>query len=126
MKPSAERVSGIGTVTTSEAGNIAIELVVLGILMPMLVVGFGLNLLSAQRSALAAQQLAREAVRMSATGMWNGKTSEFLRGAIADELGIDSSDVSIEVVQDQRSSLTVATSTARVNGRVERARMVVQ
>jgi len=126
MKPSGEKVSGIGSAGASEAGNIAIELVVLGILLPTLLVGFALNLLSAQRSALAAQQLAREAVRMSAIGMWNGKTSELLRGAIADDLGIDSSDVSIEVVQDQRSSLTVATSTARVNGRVERARMVVQ
>lgn len=126
MKSSGDKPFGGGSALASDAGNVAIELVVLGILLPTMVVGFALNLLSVQRSSLAAQQLAREAVRISAIGRWTGKASELLRNSTADELGVETDRVSIEVVQAQNAEVIVATATATVNGRVEQARMVVQ
>lgn len=110
----------------TDAGSVAIELLVLGILIPALITSFGLNALLIQRHSLAAQQLAREAVRLSALGRLDERSEQALVEQEATELGLADNDVSLTVTAAIRRLGRICEVTATVAGRIEKARMVAQ
>jgi hypothetical protein len=107
----------------SDTGSIALEFLIFGLLAPVLVVGGVLSLASAQRSQIAAQQLAREYVRSQALGE-DPNIAQAMRQSVAEGLGIDSAQVQVsaQLIGDSN----VVEARASVGQAVETARMRVQ
>jgi hypothetical protein len=124
---SNERTSKRGTAPATspvtDYGSVALEFLICGLLAPTLVVGGVLTLASAQRSQIAAQQLAREYVRSQALGL-GSQEEQAMRESVADGLRLDLDSVELSSRLLEQGSVVEAT--ARVGAAVETARMRVQ
>jgi len=107
-----------------ETGNLGVELLLVGLVLPLIVVQLGLGAFAGQRASLAAQQLAREAVRFAATGRYNQNVEQLLKAQIATELGVAPSEVAVTVAST--AAPNTVSANARVAGATETAVMRVQ
>lgn len=107
----------------SESGSVALEFLICGLLAPILVVGGVLSLASAQRSQIAAQQLAREYVRSQALGV-DANIAQPMRQSVAEGLRLDITQVQLS--SHLISDSNVVEARATVGQAVETARMRVQ
>jgi hypothetical protein len=81
---------------SNDKGSSPIELLVFGVALPALVVQAGLGLFAAERHAIQAQQLAREAVRFASLGEYSGEVSKALVAEVLDS-SLDSQSVRVVV-----------------------------
>ena len=107
----------------SESGSVALEFLICGLLAPILVVGGVLSLASAQRSQIAAQQLAREYVRSQALGD-DPNIAQPMRQSVAEGLRLEITQVQLSAHLISESNVVEARAT--VGQAVETARMRVQ
>lgn len=101
----------------SDAGNIGVELLVLGLIAPILITVASLNLFGVERHKLAAQQLARELVRIESRDENATTESPIAVGLVADDLAIEVGQISYSVGREgslvrARVSLLGITETA--------------
>lgn len=102
--------------SAGDQGNIAIELLVFGIALPALILGFSLTAFSAQRSSMAAEQLAREAVRFAATGSGDAQTMQLLQEQITEELSLSTGDISLVLIPKPSGTGVIFEAKASVRG----------
>lgn len=105
----------------SDSGNIAVELLALGLMAPLLITQTALGLFQQQRCSLAAEQLARESVRFQVSGSLTPETLGLLKTEVSGELGLDPSEISLSVTQPGPGEIWEAEAT--IGGQTERARM---
>lgn len=103
----------------SDAGSIAVEFLICGLLAPTLVTGAVLTLAAEQRDHMAAQQLAREYVRAASVGAGES-VAAVMSALVANDLNLTDSQVRVSAVELKGE---VVQATAIVSGAVEIARM---
>jgi hypothetical protein len=107
-----------------DAGSAAVELLVFGIGIPVIIVQASLGLFTSERHAMAAQQLAREAVRHASVASYNDAVRRELIDEVAGELRVDTSNVKLQVHRVLFSDYTSGfEATAEIQGSTETARM---
>ncbi|MEY4067576.1 MAG: hypothetical protein RIQ44_788 [Actinomycetota bacterium] len=113
----------------SDCGSVALELLVFGMLVPIAVVGLGLQLLGEQRSAMQAQQLARHAVRVVVAQRVPPEEFGRLETALANDFRgqalTQSASVSLTLSQYPSRLGEVAVASVVVNNHSEAARMLI-
>jgi len=104
---------------SGDAGNTAVEVLVIALVGGVLTVAFAFQAFGAQKASFAAHQLARQVVRLETLGIANEQTLTAMRGATAANLHINLDEVSVSYSQVG----TVGTAVATVSGQTQTARM---
>ena len=86
---------------SNDRGNIALELVSVGLLVPILIVSFALSQLAIQRTALAALQLAKQSARLESLGHFPTEMRTQLISQVAGELNLQPSEITIQTGQSE-------------------------
>lgn len=109
-------------------GSVALELLVFGILTPILIVAFALTALASQRTGLQANQIARQTVRVAA----GQNLSEEAFGNLANtqeaqaqlEYDLAAADVGISLAKKDTEIGALYLATVRLRDHVESAKML--
>jgi hypothetical protein len=108
----------------NDSGSAAVELLIFGIGMPVLIVQASLGLFATERHAMAAQQLAREAVRHASVASYDEAVRRELLSEVAGELRLGIGEVKLQVHRVLFSDYTSGfEATAEILGSTETARM---
>ena len=110
------------SIARSEVGNIGVELLVFGLVAPILIAVGSLNLFAVERHKLAAQQLARELVRIESRDQSGAAEWLVAVGLVADDLGIETNQIAYTV----RIDGSLVRARVRLLGISEKAVMRVQ
>ena len=111
-----------------DGGSVALELLVFGMLTPILIVSFGLTALASQRTGLQANQIARQTVRLAAGHNLAADNLASLAGtqeAQAQlEYDLSSADVAISVAKSDTEIGPLYLAAVRLRDHVESAKML--
>lgn len=111
-----------------DRGSIALELLVFGILAPVLIVAFALTALASQRTGLQANQIARQTVRLAAiqnlTADALGNLSNGQEAQAQLEHDLAPADISISLARKDTEIGALYQATVRLRDHVEAAKML--
>lgn len=111
-----------------DRGSIALELLVFGILTPVLIVAFALTALAGQRTGLQANQIARQTVRLAASQNLTAEALGHLSNAQEAQVqlgyGLAPADISISLARKDFEIGALYQVTVRLRDHVEAAKML--
>lgn len=111
-----------------DGGSVALELLVFGILTPILLVSFGLTALASQRVGLQANQIARQTVRvaagqnLSAAALGNLASTQEAQAKL--EYDLAPADVGITLAKKETEIGPLYFASVRLRDHVESAKML--
>lgn len=111
-----------------DGGSVALELLVFGILTPILIVAFALTALASQRTGLQANQIARQTVRLAAghnlaaDNLASLASTQEVQARLEYDLG--SADVAISLAKSDSEIGPLYLAAVRLRDHVESAKML--